>query len=285
MLSHRLLLGPIFIAIIAGLLWLDQAVERVAPPDALSAFAVDGHLPGGLIVLLAIAVICALAASEIARFSPVQSRAVTVSVVFVSIIGLLSPLCPEPLAAISLAGVLATLSAVAAHTRKQSAEHALTTMGITLFAFVYLGILPAAFVLIRAEHTAWTLLAVILTIKSCDIGAYFTGRAIGSHKLIPWLSPGKTWEGLVGGMVFAAGIGALLVSTLGRSDGLSPLDGAILGGVLGVVGQAGDLVASFLKRGAGVKNSGGVPGFGGVLDLADSTMLTAPVALALLNIL
>ena len=285
MLSHRLLLGPVFIALVIALLWLDQWLQGAAVAGAPDFLQADGALRGGIVVFVVIALLVAEAAREIARFLPAPSTSKSLVISAAALLGLASMLCPAPLLAISLAAVIVVVGAVAAHAPQRSPEQGLQTLGTALFAFIYLGLFPAAFVLIRENHTAWTLLAIVLTIKSCDIGAYFTGRAIGRHKLILWLSPGKTWEGLVGGVLTAAAIGALLIAWLGRSDALTPLDGAILGAVLALVGQAGDLVASFLKRSAGVKNSGAIPGFGGVLDLVDSTMLTAPVALALLQIL
>jgi phosphatidate cytidylyltransferase len=123
---------------------------------------------------------------------------------------------------------------------------------------------------------------VLVTTKSCDIGAYFTGRAIGRHKLIQWLSPGKTWEGFFGGVLFAGvvgGIGAWVLSEVGVNSPSSIAIGTLAGLAFGVVGQAGDLIASLFKRDAGIKDAGHVlPGFGGVLDVLDSLLLALPVA-------
>ena len=131
--------------------------------------------------------------------------------------------------------------------------------------------------MLRFDHSAWILGGAVLTAKSCDIGAYFTGRAIGSRKLIPWLSPGKTWEGLLGGVAIAALVGGLLALASSHlpaeSDHLSPLVGTVLGAVLGLLGQAGDLAESLLKRAAGAKDSGRIlPGMGGVFDVMDSLL-------------
>src|SRR5262249_23507982 len=124
----------------------------------------------------------------------------------------------------------------------------------------------------------------------CDIGAYFTGKAIGRHKLIPWLSPGKTWEGLFGGIaaaaLVAAGAAALYRHCLGTNGiGLMPCGyAAFVGALFAIAGQAGDLLESVLKRDAGVKDSGqALPGMGGVLDVLDSILLTAPLAFWMLS--
>jgi phosphatidate cytidylyltransferase len=138
----------------------------------------------------------------------------------------------------------------------------------------------------------------MLIAKSCDIGAYFAGRHLGRHKLIPWLSPAKTWEGLIGGMLLSgllaagltwvgAGLG-LLGSILGPETDPSLvglLAAALAGALIGLAGQGGDLVASMLKRDAGFKDfSQTMPGFGGMLDVIDSLLLTAPVGYGLLLI-
>ena len=140
---------------------------------------------------------------------------------------------------------------------------------------------------IRRHHEVWTVLWVLMVTKSCDIGAYFTGRAIGRHKLIPWLSPGKTWEGLLGGIVVASlvGAGGAWLLQQGR---IEPAPGVWLGALAGLlfanVGQAGDLMASMLKRDAGVKDSGNtLPGMGGLIDVLDSPLLVFPAAYWLLT--
>jgi phosphatidate cytidylyltransferase len=146
-------------------------------------------------------------------------------------------------------------------------------------------------------------LAIIMVTKCCDSGAYFTGRAIGRRKLIPWLSPGKTWEGFIGGLVTAVVV-AVILGAIGNH--LQPLDAAsgvrligsedvaahqfvpthyplwlvaLFGLVIGLVTPFGDLTASLLKRDAGIKDSGTtIPGFGGLIDIIDSPIVVAPVA-------
>jgi len=168
------------------------------------------------------------------------------------------------------------------YSRKQSVEGVVAATGGTLMAFVYLGLMFGFLLAIRRHHSVWTVLWVLLVTKSCDIGAYFTGRAIGRHKLIAWLSPGKTWEGLMGGLVLAAGVGALgawLLQSRGITDGPSVGLGAFAGVLFGCVGQAGDLMASMLKRDVGVKDSGSsLPGMGGLIDVLDSPLLVFPAA-------
>ncbi len=140
----------------------------------------------------------------------------------------------------------------------------------------YLGLLLGHFVAVRnlPAGLQWLLLGLFVTWIT-DSAAYFTGRAVGRHKLWPRHSPKKTWEGVIGG--WAAGVigGALLGPAL---VGLSPLAGAILGGLICVVAPFGDLAESMFKRQMGVKDSGHlIPGHGGMWDRIDSLLFVTPV--------
>jgi phosphatidate cytidylyltransferase len=142
-------------------------------------------------------------------------------------------------------------------------------------------------VVLVKDYSGWVMLGVVLITKCYDIGAYFTGRFFGRHKLIPWLSPGKTWEGLAGGVAASALAGIAAAYLAAHTDTkLLPItwwQGSLIGAVFGLIGQAGDLVASLLKRDAGLKDySRALPGFGGIMDVADSPLLVAPVAYWLL---
>jgi phosphatidate cytidylyltransferase len=129
-------------------------------------------------------------------------------------------------------------------------------------------------------------LVVVTTLWACDSAAYFTGRFLGKHKFSPQISPKKTWEGAIGGTLFAifwfwiwtrTGFGPTAFDiSLGVAIGLAF--------VISVVGQIGDLLISALKRWSGIKDSGELfPGHGGVLDRADSYYLAAPIATIFLN--
>ncbi len=194
---------------------------------------------------------------------------------------------------------LSLVAAVVKHSRDRRVDGAMANAGGTLLAIVYLGVLPGFFLPICMTHSAWMILAIVAIVKSADIGAFITGKMIGKHKLIAWLSPGKTVEGFIGGLALAGVVGAVVGLWMKLSPAVNPEDEvrwlhitqtmAILGGfvsgiLLGAVGQVGDLLESLLKRDAGVKDSGAVPGFGGVLDLLDSPLLAVPVAYWLLKL-
>jgi phosphatidate cytidylyltransferase len=143
---------------------------------------------------------------------------------------------------------------------------------------LYVGWLLSLLVTLRLEAGRdWLYLALFATFGS-DTAAYFIGKAFGRHKLAPGISPGKTWEGAIAG-VFGAVIISLLF-TLSTPLQLPMVYGqaVLLGALISVFGQLGDLVESLLKRNAGVKDSGSLmPGHGGLLDRMDSVVLAGVV--------
>jgi phosphatidate cytidylyltransferase len=192
-------------------------------------------------------------------------------------------------------------------------------LSATLLMIAYLGLLGSFGVQLRCSmltHVAdgaWLLLAVVLITKCADIGGFFVGSAIGRHKLIPSVSPGKSIEGTIGGMVFS-GLAAMLLAyvpsiVLGSETawesgssltrianlfappfGISPppslVRAFLFGAILAIVGLMGDLIESCFKRDAGSKDSGKIlPRFGGILDLIDSPLLAMPVAWFLLAVI
>jgi phosphatidate cytidylyltransferase len=123
------------------------------------------------------------------------------------------------------------------------------------------------------------LLYFVVVTKLSDIGAYCVGSLIGRHKMIPRISPGKTWEGFGGAIAVSVG-GSLLFAQLagGHLAGMTMPHAVILGAILSVGAVVGDLIESVFKREAGVKDSGSLfPGIGGILDLLDSLLFNAPL--------
>lgn len=167
--------------------------------------------------------------------------------------------------------------------RRATANPALRSAS-NIAALVYIGV--AALMLVQLPRTY--LLILIISVIATDIGAYFTGRAIGGPRIAPRISPSKTWAGLFGGvtasavwMMLATGMIGTAFSTL--QNGVPVLTvksmavAALAGGVFAVCAQAGDFLESWLKRKAGAKDSSKlIPGHGGVLDRTDGIL---PVAI------
>jgi phosphatidate cytidylyltransferase len=147
------------------------------------------------------------------------------------------------------------------------------------WGLVYLGGAFCSLLILAAqEHGRVLVFFAVGTVVAADSGAYFAGHLWGRRHMAPRLSPGKTWEGLVGGLVLSATLGAALAG-LSLPD-TSVWAGALLGITLGLVSVMGDLLESGLKRAAGAKDSGWMlPGHGGLLDRVDGILSAAPVLL------
>jgi phosphatidate cytidylyltransferase len=126
-----------------------------------------------------------------------------------------------------------------------------------------------------AARGAWIVLGVFLVVWAADTGALVCGKTIGGPKFMPALSPNKTWAGFIGGIVVPAAVIAAYIGILGGNPAMA----ALFGGCMAIIGHAGDLFESSLKRSVGRKNTGNlIPGHGGVLDRIDSVLFVAPLA-------
>jgi len=155
---------------------------------------------------------------------------------------------------------------------------------LTVTSGLYLGLCGACLVGLRSLRPdgLWWTLTVVPAIMFADTGAYFVGRAWGRHKLAPTLSPGKTWEGYVAGVVSGGLITALLASLwrigAGTESAINSMHGLILGLLVATFAPLGDLAISMIKRQVGVKDTGSIiPGHGGALDRMDSILWAAVI--------
>ena len=148
---------------------------------------------------------------------------------------------------------------------------------------IYVGFLLGHSLALRdlAAGRDWLLFAILVTFAT-DTGAYMIGRLIGRRKLAPQISPGKTWEGSAGGFVFA--VAAALVLGLAFDLGIPLWQVGVIGAIVGVAAQWGDLLESKLKRIAGAKDAGSLfPGHGGILDRLDSIIISVPAVYYLVS--
>jgi len=161
--------------------------------------------------------------------------------------------------------------------RIRSIETAAQESAFALLAFLYVPFLLMHLVLLRLTPFGieW-LFVIMLIVMTNDSAAYYTGSAFGKHRLYPLVSPKKSVEGAIGGLF--GSLGGTLLAKFTFFPQLSFTDAVATAVVVGVVGQAGDLFESLLKRSFGVKDSGTIiPGHGGVLDRLDSILFAAPV--------
>jgi phosphatidate cytidylyltransferase len=289
LLRWRLILGVVFVAALAALCWLDAVIAR----------------PGAVLLLAAVGV-AALAAGEMRRIYSQRGVVLATSSVYMgSLLPVIVGGVPVifPLARLNpTVGVLGWLAfglifglmaVFAGEMRRYDAPgHSIVNVAHAALSVLYIGGLVGTLVQLRIvnapdEINGWKglypLLATIATVKLSDIGQYVVGRTLGKHKLAPRISPGKTWEGAVGGVLLATLLAAVGIHIINdRMNVFQPAPIFVIWGfavTVAVAGLIGDLAESLLKRDAGVKDSSDwMPGFGGVLDLLDSILFAGPVA-------
>ena len=281
MLFTRIITGTILIASLIGLVWIDSLVSIgtiqggvvllgvfaviLVPLASREAGAMLGRcgaeVPGFLVVAVALWILaCAIAAGWMAKSHPLLA-------VYLALLA-----APVALATSLLAGSWGG-----------RITGTWTNAGSILAVTTWIGLGSAFWILACAEHSTWLVAGLLLVVKMGDIGAYFTGMLLGKRPLIPWLSPGKTIEGLIGGLLLG-GIAGVVLALISRGSApeneLCIAAGAIGGVLLALSGALGDLAESLLKRAADIKDSGRIlPGMGGVLDVLDSPLAAGPVAM------
>ena len=179
---------------------------------------------------------------------------------------------------------------------ERDSSNRVETLASTLFGLVYVPLMLQFFVRVIAAHTdaphpytgVLFFLWIIIASKLCDTGALLTGMAIGKHKMTPVISPKKTWEGACGGLLTSALISAAFAALFRAwlPAGFTPLFAALSALPIAALGIVADLVESIIKRRANIKDSGAtIPGIGGMFDVTDSLILTAPAAYWLLKLI
>lgn len=279
MLRNRLIFGTLMIAALVALLWADHWLDRR-----------DTGLPPGTLFALLVALLAVAGAAELAVMQrqkhlmplTMTSAAVAAALALSPWLGLLLPrLQPLPLWVLGL-GVPALFLAQCV---ARKVDNAIANLSASLLIVGYIGVGGMFAVMLRTSFGTWGLLLFVAAVKTTDIGGYTFGKllGLGKHKLAPWLSPGKSWEGLAGGMLFAVAASVAIGLAAGV---LGWWQAIVFGLVMAPLGQAADMAESLLKRDAVLKDSGGtVPGFGGVLDVLDSPLGAAAFGYLMLILL
>lgn len=278
MLRWRLLLGTLLIAALAGICWLDNRAPGVwlAPVSLIVAMLASGEL------------------LWLFRSAGIEARApVVYAGNFTIVAAAWAPLLWRSAGwhtdvawpALALVGWLLVALIIEIFCYRKPGG-VTSRLSATVFGLGYVGLLLSFLVLLRSLPLGMeALMSLIFVVKLGDIGAYTVGRLVGRHKMAPYLSPGKTIEGAIGGIVFACAGAWLVLEWLTPQmldDNLHSCTGrqwVAFGMIVGVAGVLGDLAESLLKRDLGSKDSSPwLPGFGGVLDIVDSLLFAAPVA-------
>ena len=168
--------------------------------------------------------------------------------------------------------------------RKQA--HVMENVASTFFAATFIAMAMSYFILLQqlgymgqgGHLGGYAVLTVFVGVWTCDSLAYFVGSAIGKHKIFPRVSPNKSWEGSIAGLI-GSFLALLLIVRVGWLPGLDYTDALVLGLITGVAGQIGDFAESLVKRDVGVKDSSNLlPGHGGAWDRLDSILFAAPLS-------
>jgi phosphatidate cytidylyltransferase len=291
LLRWRIISAAVILAVLLALVWLD---DRQA-----------AGLPAGAWLLPVLVAVSVLATGEVLHLFAAQDYRPAVWPVFLGNVAI--PLAASAPVLLALAGwssgdvdklgplgwplmalVLAVILVIGAEMQRfRQSGTAVVNMALGIFTLVYVGLLVSFLALLRLLHNSewglFALVSVLAVTKLADTGAYAFGRMAGRHKMTPLLSPGKTWEGAAGGVLTACVaswacfhfLGPWMVTQGYREP---PLAASLLYGlILAAAGMHGDLAESLLKRDMQRKDSSTwLPGLGGVLDIVDAVLVSAP---------
>lgn len=275
MLKHRLFFGILMTALFIAVVIFDGWMDGSLTAGQLDDKRIQGTIFCLLIVLLAIPAQLELSrlaeAKNLRIFTPVT---IISSILFATKGYLLQFIDIRPDNYLILLSTLVLFALLLYQYLSHKISGVLANCGASYFSILYLGLLSSFCVTIRLEFGLWPLLMFVFVVKFADIGAYTIGSMFGKHKFSPKISPGKSWEGMAGAVIFAI---IVAIGFAVSCDIMSWWFAIFFGLCLAFIGQIGDLVESMIKRDAEQKDSANkVPGFGGILDIIDSPLVAAP---------
>jgi phosphatidate cytidylyltransferase len=275
MLKHRLISGTLMTLAFIGIVlldgWLDGSLT-VSIDD-------DKHIRGTLLIIL-VALLIIPGLFELSKLAAAKGTkillpcSIPASVLLATNWYWLRFIATPPALTLCLFLAFALMACFLYQRIRFGVSGVFANIGAACFSIVYLGLLGGFIPAVRIDFGPWHLLMLVFVVKCSDIGAYTAGLLFGKHKFSPIISPKKTWEGMAGAVVAAAVVAVVFAVCC---DIMAWWLGAVFGIVFAFIGQMGDLAESMLKRDAEKKDaSNNVPGFGGILDVVDSVLVTAP---------
>lgn len=266
----RLVVAPLVLAVVGGVAW---------------TYVASGN-PLGVDLLMAL--MGAAGGWEMARLlrpGPREPEALVAALAcgLLGGVGLLAPgeAATRHLLRVGIVGL--ALAAMLARRWRDTSPGALDALARGLVPVVYVGLLFSTLREVAAgEQGARCIVWVVLVSKASDMGGWLVGKPLGRHKLVPTVSPGKTWEGLAGGLLASVLVAVFLAGPLGVAEARwGPLHLALFGLAVGTASVLAGITQSGFKRRVGVKDSSPlIPEMGGVLDMLDSLLFAAPLAWA-----
>ncbi len=276
MLKYRLIFGTLMTIVFTALMlldgWLDGSISNSIPDKAVQ----------GTILCALLALLIFLAQIELAKLAAANNLKILTPVTIPAAFLLASvwywPQLFQMSPSVFILVVLAfSLFALLLYQYfRFGIPSLIANCGASCFSIIYLGALASFVMGIRIDFGLWPMLMFVFVVKTADIGAYTFGRLFGKHLFSPVISPKKTWEGMFGAVFFASAVSLFFSCIFSIMNWLWAI---VFGVAFAFLGQLGDLAESLIKRDARLKDSGSkVPGFGGLLDVLDSTLASAVFA-------
>ncbi|MCJ7728963.1 MAG: phosphatidate cytidylyltransferase [Sedimentisphaerales bacterium] len=273
MLKQRLIFGTLMTLVFIGIVLLDGYLD-----GSLTASAGDDKPIRGTLLVILVAILMVFGLLELSKLASAKGAKILLPCSIPASVLLSTssywPFFPFTFYLFTLLLAFSVTACFLYQRIRYGVSGVLANCGAACFSMLYIGLLGGFVPAVRIDFGPWHLLMLIFVVKCSDIGAYTAGRLFGKHRFSPVISPGKTWEGMAGA-VGAAVVVAVVFAV--SCDIMTWWLGALFGVGFAFIGQMGDLAESMLKRDAEKKDaSNNVPGFGGILDVVDSILITAP---------